>query len=323
MSSDNIFNILVDMEYESSDENEYYNPCPSDTPIKLSEADVNILYNYFKNEGCNPITYWKIPRAHIYAALRRNKGDITATGKELEEIIQHSDFEIRVFYTLDRYREEIICEGTSGKPYLSGQDWQIEPRKGMYLLYANKIYQITDVSDYGCICLKHILSDRDIDSIYFNLKIVKDGKFTGPISEQELDSFLTKEYESLQNEYEIIDKESDKWFHNKWDCINTYTKEIQIQLTEHNRYCIPESKRDVLGECTGLHELTVEKIKDSICLHNANISEYEQEIENIRYELHRGYEPFNNFKYALEKAGHILRGTYQEWLSDYDYDFDY
>jgi len=191
----NIFAVLND---DSDSEYEYYSTNKEDNEIDIKH--VNILYDYFVDKGlsehpqirCMPQN-WRIEKHHIYAALRRNKGDITKAGKELDEMINNDSFEIRTFYAKLKYSDYVhpITHQIYKKPYLSDQEWQTNPKKGMYLLNKNKVLKISAVYSYT-IQLDRILT-KDYYDMTINLKDsdVKYGEFK-LIDSKNLDEYLKK-----------------------------------------------------------------------------------------------------------------------------------
>ena len=135
-----------DIDSDSDDEYEFnYESFCRSKNVNIDLKHIDMLYDYFVNRGLGdiPLVYnWRIEKHHIHAALRRNNGDINAAGKDLDEMIDNDKFEIRTFY--DKY-ENIITNPANKKPYLSDQEWQVNPKEGIYLVKDSRVFKITSV----------------------------------------------------------------------------------------------------------------------------------------------------------------------------------
>ena len=321
----NYFNVLreEDSYYSTSDEesdnySSYFNFMKKDNKDKFGLNEVDILYKFFIDKGLN-FDYgnltWRINKEHIYASLRRNAGDINKSGKELEEMVEKKDFEIREFYMKDR-------EENSTKPYLSKQEWQIKPKSGMYLLYNNKVYVINYVSfSDGYFTLDRVIT-REYNSVTYNFTDddVKYGKFK-QINEDETKVNLQKEYkyicEKLEVAYQIRNKHLFSLFEEYEKC--------KRQIYEINNYhinnCTTNAKLQEIGKFD-LPIATIKKITEygiyTECDHMRRISYLQDDMEKLDYYIEEDDEEYKELKWKKDVAYHILRGDYEEWL---DYDF--
>jgi hypothetical protein len=225
-----MFNILRDLDEDEIEENEYishFNLMENVKKDKFTDKDVDMLYNYFVQEGlsnkkqirCIPQN-WRISKEHIYASLRRNNGDIHKAGQDLSELIQNTNFDIRTFYAKFPYSELLASQNNIVyfKPYLSGQEWQIKPEKGMYLINNNRVYKINHVSlEYRYFTLDMVITkDYNIKTVKFTDDDVRYGRYK-QIKEENLQENLEKEYKFLGDELEKVSKDGEVWLSKQFE----------------------------------------------------------------------------------------------------------
>lgn len=304
--------------------------------------EVDMLYRYFEYEGfsnrkqirCHPQN-WRINKEHIYGALRRHQGNVHKAGEDLSELLQNENFEIRTFYAKLQYSEFVASENNTvyTKPYLSGQEWQVKPEEGMYLLYDNKVFQITRIYDYGYnnIHLKRVLT-RDNTCISRCDKDVRFGKYKQisldgvTFFDSRLQTYLKKEYDLLCNEFEEIKKQEIIWFNLRLKNREEHVSSIQKIQKYHENNCTTEAKLKIVGKFD-LPIFVIKKILsyniESVCFHDWEIKDFECDIENIDIMIDRGYKPYIEMKIQQEIAEHVLKGDYDFYDYDlYDYIYD-
>ena len=283
--------IDIDIDNDSDDEYEFdYESFCRSKNLNIDLKHVDMLYDYFANKGLgdNSIKYnWRIEKHHIHAALRRNKGDINSAGKDLDEMIDNYKFEIRTFY--DKY-DNIITNPVNKKPYLSDQEWQINPEEGIYLVKDSRVFKITSV--YGSVLHLDIVLTKDIERIDFNDNDVKYGEFKSFNSEN-LSEYLEDEYAYLKKRLdELLDKKTRYLYPIYTDIKNTKNK-------------IDKIREDHLNNCI------------SDCNHEQSIKYLQEEVEELYDYIDDGYEPYEDLKYKITVAGHVLDGDYEDWINDY------
>ena len=333
----NMFNVLKNI-YDSDsnsdsdcdddcDDNTYYNNDTSSE--KFTSKEVDMLYSYFVDKGlvneqvrCLPQN-WRISKEHIYASLRRNDGDINKAGEDLSNLIENENFEIRTFYARLKYSELLASleHPYYIKPYVSGQQWQIKPEIGMYLLNKNKVYKISHVSlKYGSITLDTVLTrDYNFKVFKFNDEQIRYGKYK-QIDENQVQHYLEKEYKILCDECEKVSKDQAKWLSDQFKKRQKYQKIIEDIEIYHRNNCTMEAKLKIVGRFD-LPISIIKKIIDynieSKCKHHWEISDIQRTINYIDYNIEGGYQPYINISWKIQVAYHILRGDYEEWLNDY------
>lgn len=306
-----IYNILRDD--DESDEEEYkirnnYSFCE-----KFSEKEVNILYNYFVDKGNKN---WFISKEHIYASLRRNNGDYNKSGKELDDMISNDNFEIRSFFDKNEF-----CN----KPYLSGQEWQINPVENINLLYDDKVYKVYKIYrlfNNGSFTLNRVLT-RDYDNIYTNFadEDVKYGKYK-QICDEHLQEQLEKEYNLLCEDVENAYNDREICIKKECEIIENYSKEINIMKKEHETNCTTDSKLKVFEKV----DLPIEIIKkiseygiESECNHYSDIYYVEEDIHNIYEYIDDECDIYKDLQWKKNVAYHVLCGDYEELINDFDW----
>jgi hypothetical protein len=322
-----MFNVLRDSENDNDIFIDYQMEPNED---KFTHKEVDMLYKYFVDEGLSnkkQIKYfpqnWRISKEHIYASLRRNNGDVHKAGKDLSELIKNENFDIRTFYAQLNNGEFVASENNSVyvKPYLSGQEWLINPEEGMYLLNNDTVFKIHYVSfrKNGYFTLdKVITSDYNYDRIEFSNKDVIYGKYK-QIKKENIQKYLEKEYKSICNELEKVSKDQDVWMKKQWKKREEYSDSIQDIINNHNNNCTLHAKLNLVCRFDLPIEIITNIISyniESICNHEWKIRDIEYTINDLDYKIDKGYYPYNNLKWKKEVAYHVLRGDYKEWLDD-------
>ena len=326
----NMFNILRDLDEYEIEDNEYihhYYPIENVKKEKFTDKEVDMLYNYFVQKGlsnkkqlrCLPQN-WRISEEHIYASLRRNNGDIHKAGQDLSELIQNTNFDIRTFYAKFPYSELLASQNNVVyfKPYLSGQEWQIKPEKGVYLINNNRVYKINHVSlEYGCFKLDMVITkDYNIKTVNFTDDDVRYGKYK-QIKEENLQEYLEKEYKFLGDELEKVSKDGEVWLSKQFKKREKYVKSITKLEKYHENNCTLNAKLKIVGRFD-LPIFIIKKIVsydiESLCDHYWQIQDLKNGIDYTDYIIDEGYMPYNNLKWKKEIAYHVLRGDYEEWL---------
>ena len=305
-----IYNILRDDDESEEEEyeirNDYY--VKNINIEKFSEKEVNILYNYFVDKGNKN---WFIGKEHIYASLRRNNGDFNKSGKELDDMISNDNFEIRSFFDKNEF-----CN----KPYLSGQEWQINPVEDVNLLYNDKVYKIYRLFNNGSFTLKLVLT-RDYDNIYANFADddVKYGKYK-QICDENLQEQLEKEYNLLCEDVEKAYNDRNICIKKECEIIENYSKKINIIKKEHETNCATDAKLKVF-EKVNLPIEIIRKISEygieSECMHYSDIYYLEEDIQNI-YDYNDD-DIYKDLQWKKQVAYHVLCGDYEEWIDDFWY----
>ena len=318
----NIYSVLNNDDDE--DEYEYEYTKNEEIYIEIDLKIVDSLYSYFTDKGLSDKVQfraapqnWRIEKHHIHSALIRNKGDINAAGKELDEMINNDKFEIRTFYAKLKYGEYIHKKTQPyKKPYLSDQEWQIKPKNGMYLVYKHKVFKISCIYAYN-IELDRILTN-DCCDMTINLKDfdVKYGEFKF-IDSKNIHEYLEKEYYHLKDELQKLSKENTKWVESFSPRVQKIKDKITIITKEHERNCTSESK--ILAMNIPVLPINlIQKIKsygiESNCSHMYTISYLEEDLDELYDDLDDGYKPYVLLKWEIEIATHILEGDYEEWL---------
>jgi hypothetical protein len=317
-------------EYDSDNNSEYKYNVNNKENKEIDLKIVDSLYDYFVDKGlsdepqirCMPQN-WRIEKHHIYAALIRNKGDITKAGREIDEMINNDSFEIRTFYAKLKYGEYIHPKTHQiyKKPYLSDQEWQTNPKKGMHLLNKNKVYKISEVYSYT-IQLDRILT-KDYYYMTINLKDsdVKYGEFK-LIDSKNLDEYLKKEYCHMKYELQKLSEKETKFSDSIYTKIQKIRDIINAVNKEHKDNCTYEAKILAIN-FTKIPIYLVQKIKsygiESNCNHMFRISYLQEDIDYLYDCLNDGYEPYENLKWKIQVAKHVIEGDYEEWLDDYFY----
>lgn len=331
-----MFRVLRDNEDNDNDDDyddvyKFFNNFNNNNKEKFTEKEVDMLYKYFVDEGlsrekqirCFPRN-WRINKEHIYASLRRNNGDVHKAGKELSDLIENENFDIRTFYAK-------LCNGTEleasenntvyvKKPYLSGQEWLIKPEKDMYLLNNDELLKIHSVSiGSGYITLdKVITSDYNYKTIKFTNEDVIYGKYK-QIKKENIQKYLEKEYNCMCNELEKLSKDEDVWMEKQWKKRSQYLDSIQDIKNNHDNNCTTNAKLNLVCRFDLPIEIITNIISyniESICNHNWQIRDIECTINDLDYKIDKGYYPYNDLKWKKEVAYHILHGDYEEWLDD-------
>lgn len=266
---------------------------------ELDHKDVERLYKYFEYIGkC-------IGKEHIYASLRRNFGDINKAGKDLDNILINSNVDITL----------------NSNNYLIGQEWQINPHKGMYLIYEDTAYLINCVRKLdNCIVLdKVLLRKYDDKRIYMTDDDVKYGKYKLLLKE-DLQDQLEKEYKKLCDDLKNMYEDDIKWCKKLWNEVSKCEQEILHIQNIHDSTCTSNAKLKTFIHANLPIEL-ISKIKEygleSKCSHLFDINEIRGDIEYIEEIIDNGYEPYEELKWNKEIAYHVLIGDYDEWLDDY------
>ena len=326
--NENMFKLLRDFdEIEEDDDTRHY--IENVNNDKITDKDVDMLYTYFVDEGlsnkkqirCLPQN-WRISREHIYASLRRNNGDVHKAGKDLSELIQNTDFNIKTFYAKLPYSELVASENNIiySKPYLSGQEWQIKPEKGIYLVYNDKVYKINYVSlEYGFFTLdKVITNDFNSKVVKFVNEDVRYGKYKQ--IKENLQEYLEKEYKILCNELEKVYKDGDMWLKKQFEKREVFVDTIENIQRYHNDTCTFNAKIKLVGRfdlpISAINNIVSFNI-ESICNCNWKIQDFQDSIDHIDYIIDEGYLPYNNLLWKKEVAYHVLCGDYEEWINDY------
>lgn len=306
----NIFNILRFVNDSDDEEND-----STFNGEKFTRKEVDFLYKYFIVEGlkqskCIPQN-WKINKEHIYASLRRNNGDVNKARKELYQLIKNENFDIRTFYKkffhIQTIKEEIYI-----KPYLSGQKWQINPKKGMYLLNNDKVYKISYVSlEYNIFTLHRIITRYyNIKTVRFTDEDVCFGKYI-QINEENLQKYLEKEFKFIRDELEREAINREIWLSKQFKRRNEYIISINEIQYYHDNNCTLDAKLKLVGK----FNLPINVIKkivsfniESICTCQWSIIDLRYTLNHIDYIIDEDYLPYNKLKYEEETAFSVLSG---------------
>ena len=280
----------------------------------FTSKEVDTLYKYFVYEGLSDnqdICNWKINIEHIYSALRRHKGNVQNAGKDLSELLQNEEFDIRTFYTKNGDTNTNYLKA----PYLSGQEWQIKPTKGMNLLYNNKVFEIFEVYD-EYFTLKKVLI-HNFTLVYFIDKDLRFGKYK-KIKKKEVQKYLEIEYNVLYEQLNEVYIERAMWLNKKLSKREEYTSSIRKIEQTHNDNCTIDAKLKIIGKFN-LPIMMIKKILsyniESRCNHYWEIRDLSRRIEMIDNDIDNDYSPYKSLQWNIEVAGHILDGDYDDWLS--------
>ena len=289
----------LEFDNDSDNESDISSYKPFENIDNLNYNNVETLYKYFEYTG-KPIG-----KEHIYASLRRNYNDINKAGRDLEYILNNTDIGIRLY----------------SKKYLTGQDWQIKPTKGMYLVYENTVYKIDFVSfKDNYIYLDQVLLKKYGDKhIHLSEDDVRFGKYKHLLKD-DLQEQLEKEYKILCDKCDDMYKNYLIWYDKIFEQLNSHRDKIREIENEHNNLCTSSSKLKVFIHAPLPVEI-IAKIKEygleSKCSHFRNISYLKENMEELYDILDDDYEPYQHLKWDKEVAYHMLSGDYEEWLDDF------
>jgi hypothetical protein len=298
---------------------------------KFTCKEVDILYKYFVDEGlsnkkqvrCHPQN-WRINKEHICASLRRHNGNINEAGKDLSDLLKNENFDIRTFYAKFNTYEEFESSKNHPyyiKPYLSGQEWQLKPESGLYLLNDNIIYKISYVSfEYGFITLDKVLTRKyNEKKVKFDNDDVRCGNYK-QIKYEDITKYLEKEYQIICDEFKEISKKQEIWLSEKFKNRSDLVTEIENLKEYHKNNCTTNAKLNIIGKLN-LPINVITKIVsyniDSKCDHYWKIRDLEDRINYLDYIIDEDYLPYNELKWKREVAYHVLCNDYDEWLNDY------
>jgi hypothetical protein len=335
----NIFNALIDEENENENEfsydEDYYDEdyYDEDTSKNFTLKEVDTLYMYFVNEGLSNEPQfsshqqnWRIEKHHLNSALIRNDGDINASGKEIDEMIKNDSFEIRTFYGKLKYKDYThhYTHSIYKKPYLSGQEWQIKPEIGIYLVYNNdEVYQISGISLVygGNVVLDRVITKQyNVKSLNFSHTDVKYGKYK-KINEDELQDHLNKDYKhNIIEKFEKIYDIRNQWLAEKKDKIIWYEDIIDTIEKYHKNNCTVESKLILVGKFNLPIDIISKIIGygiESKCFHNHSINSAKKEIKDLIQIIDDDYAPYKNALWKKEVSYHVLQGNYEKWLQSF------
>lgn len=244
---ENIYEILrhddSDDERYTYDDDDYFRfLLNSSREQSFGKDEVNILYNYFLDKGKNKNKIsWRINKQHIYWSLRKNDGDVNRSGSELEELLESKYINIRQYYIKRLNGEEELVDIPSKVPYLDGQEWLIEPKRGMYLFFMNQLYEIYEVHKNYIVICKVLSKSFSSRYVYFSDNEVKYGRYK-LVEKDKRQYYCEEEYRLLTESFNNISVKKDELLNDKRARIQRLFNKIHNYKVNHANNCCVEAK---------------------------------------------------------------------------------
>lgn len=304
----NIYRVLDSDDEDIFDYESYDDEYP--TYQDFGKKEVEELYKYFLHEGKGDDgkLSWKVNIQHIYWALRKNFGNVVMAGRDLEQLLKNINLNIRQYYTKKSNGDHEIVDMPSKVPYLEGQEWLIEPKEGLYLLYKDQVYQILNVHKERLIIDRVLTNSVCYKTVYYADEEVMFGEYKY-IDAKQRQYYLEKEYENICKKYEEISKEKNDWIKNKeikiQDCIDEFDSIDKYHMSN----CSVNAKLPLIGKLD-LPIDCIRKITEygiyTNCQHLSRKYELTRRIQLLYYEMNKGFIQYELIKHDKETAMHII-----------------